>query len=372
MEQEQQPTYNAPFNEAADYFTGLKESVDQALRSVLASCTLPKNFRGTAIYMQDPQHQGQLAVISQTNPAISEDHQHFVEKILNRRRLVMASTSVGDTIENNHSGIYDSKMADHTCLNLLIPSQYGASVVQFVASKATPEEELRTLWQEIETSGPYEDLKNAVYLLSEKFGRDISERMYLDPPDTPNGAIIRFDISGFKNMMERFGDSFADDFATSFLYQVQNMLKQNDAGYMIREEGDGAIILSMDFDRVYETAQEIKNLYNELKKEPKYSILQGTAPLKTSITSDHIEFSVDPTPNLRRGDGTTILAPVRPHANRALTMSRLMLDNAERDRDVILIAPDTHALLAKHGALPVHEVPFNGSTFIDHVYATTT
>lgn len=218
--------------------TGRLAEVEQATERAVRSLGLDGRFYGAAIYAEDKKRPSELAVIHQTSENTSADHLEFVAQNLTRKRIPMQTTSVGAALKQDKSGIYASQMAAHDCINIVGKTPDSRFVLQFAFDKgAAPDigepEKLLHLDGLQQLS-----VFDSVSLLLKDYRDDLSGKMDLDPPQSPNGVLMFSDISGYTNIVTTEGQSVAYGITDRLRNSIMAIAVKY-GGKVIREEGDG-------------------------------------------------------------------------------------------------------------------------------------
>lgn len=330
--------------------TGRLADIESAAERAVKSAALGEHFYGCALYAEDKKHPAELAVIHQTSHDTSADHLEFVAKNLNRRRIPKATTSVGQALAENRSGVYASHMAAHDCLNVVGENPSGRFVFQLAFAKgAAPE--IAEPQKLIHLEGLQLNVFETVRHLMSDYRDDLAEKMDLSPPLTPNGVLLYTDISGYKKILEDEGEGVA--------YSISDRLRDSIiriagkySGQVIREEGDGIWTGFSRFDeRSLQAAQEIHAAYDAIRGRDVSKTIQGSR-IRTAMATGYMETAVS-------GEA---FDPFIKYNSLAFIAARMMSEAAPRDRDFIALSPQAAEVLSgiDQAALVPHSVP---STF---------
>lgn len=315
--------------------TGRLAEVEQATERAVRSLGLDGRFYGAAIYAEDKKRPSELAVIHQTSENTSADHLEFVAQNLTRKRIPMQTTSVGAALKQDKSGIYASQMAAHDCINIVGKTPDSRFVLQFAFDKgAAPDigepEKLLHLDGLQQLS-----VFDSVSLLLKDYRDDLSGKMDLDPPQSPNGVLMFSDISGYTNIVTTEGQSVAYGITDRLRNSIMAIAVKY-GGKVIREEGDGIWTgFSHLDDRALQAAREIQAAYRDQRsRDPSKAVKKSR--IRTAIASGYMEPALD-------GE---IFNPTIKYNSLAFLSARIMSEAAPRGRDFIALSPQAADVLS--------------------------
>lgn len=332
-----------------------------ALESAVVNAMLPfdpqDEFYGAAVYVPDPENPGELAVLHHAMSKVTTDHQQFADNVLFRRRVIGAETSVGDTLKAGKTGVYGSHMADHDCMNILGEDEHGPYVYQLTFAAGTPiavKDPQAILTQ----AGPHGSVAEAMGLLRRDFGKKMSRDLAIEPPLSPNGALLHCDITGYKDILHEEGRHAAFGFTSKFRDLITEEMKRF-GGERIREEGDGIWFGFSKIDHtLIDASQEAQRIFAALRaQEPTAESAIGRSKLKVGLASGYFDPSTE---------GPAFDRTVKEESL-AFTLVQEMMRAARRDHDETYITPDTKKALERKA--PVHSRPVTtSSTFMKEMH----
>lgn len=307
--------------------TGRLAEVELATQRAVQSLDLGSRFYGAAIYAEDTKRPAELAVIHQTSENTSPDHLEFVAQNLTRKRIPKETTSVGTALKTDKSGIYASQMAAHDCINIVAKTPESRFVLQLAFDKGAapnigePEKLLHLYGHELSV---FQSVSN----LLRDYRDDLSVKMDLDPPQSPNGVLMFSDISGYTDIIATEGQAVAYGI-TDRLRNTIMAIADKYGGKVIREEGDGIWTGFSKLDeRALEAAKDIKAAYRDQRsRDPSKTVKKSR--IRTAIATGYMEPALD-------GD---IFSPSIKYNSLAFLSARLMSESSPRGRDFIALSP---------------------------------
>ena len=332
-----------------------------ALEHAVVNAMLPfepqDEFYGAAVYVPDPENPGELAVLHHAMSKVTPDHQQFADNVLFRRRVIADETSVGDTFKAGKTGVYESHMADHDCFNILSEDEFGPYVYQLTFAQGTP---IKVSDPEsiLTQSTAYGSVAETMGLLRRDFGKKMSRDLAIEPPLSPNGALLHCDITGYKDILHEEGRHAAFGFTSRFRDMVTKEMERY-GGVRIREEGDGIWFGFSKVDHsLVEAAQDAQKIFAALRaQEPTQSSAIGRAKLKVGMASGYFDPSTE---------GPAFDRTVKEESL-AFTLMSEMMKAARRDHDETYITPDTKKALER--VAPVQSRPVTtSSTFMKEMH----
>lgn len=336
---------------------GRLAALEAAVVNAMSPYDAMDDFYGAAVYVPDPQNRGEVAVLHHEMSKVTEDHQQFAENILFRRRLVAEDTSVGDALNAGKTGIYPSHMADHDCLNVVAHDAHGPFITQLTFASGTPIN-ARDADSIIHKSAAYGSIAQTVSLLRRDFGKNMSRDLAIEPPLTPNGALLHCDITGYKDILMEEGRHAAFGFTSRFRDTLTQEMKRF-GGMRIREEGDGIWFGFSKVDHaLVDAARVAQQVFATLRQqEPTPTSAIGRAKLKIGVASGYFDPSTE---------GPAFDRLVKEESL-AFTLVQEMMKAAARQSDESYMTPDTKKTLERVSAVSSRSVP-TSSTFMKEMH----
>ncbi len=307
--------------------TGRLADIEGATDRAVKSLRLGEGFYGAAVYAEDRKRPSELAVLHQTSENTSADHLEFVAQNLTRKRILKQATSVGAALDAGKSGLYPSQMAQHDCINMMGKTGDGRFVLQLAFEKGAapdigdPESVLRL-------GGMQLSVFESVSGILRDYRDDISDRMDLDPPQTPNGVLMFSDISGYKDIMADDGQAVAYGITDQLRNTIMAIAEKYN-GKVIREEGDGVWTGFSHLDeRALQAAKEIEAAYVLQRARDPSKTVQSSR-LRTAIATGYMEPAIE-------GE---IFKPSIKYNSLAFLSARIMSESAPRGCDFIAFSP---------------------------------
>lgn len=333
-----------------------------ALEHAVVNAMLPfdpmDEFYGAAVYVPDPENPGELAVLHHAMSKVTRDHEEFAENVLFRRRVIGSETSVGDALKSGKTGIYESHMAEHDCLNIVSGDAFGSYVYQLTFARGTP---IKVSDPDgiIHKSAEYGSVAQTVGMLRRDFGKKMSRDLAIEPPISPNGALLHCDITGYKRILQEEGRNAAFGFTSRFRDAMTQEMKRF-GGTRIREEGDGIWFGFSKIDHdLLSAAQEAQRIFGTLRaQEPTADSAIGRAKLKVGVASGYFDPSTE---------GAAFDRTVKEESL-AFTLMSEMMKAAKRQGDESYMTPDTKKALERVAPLRTRPVK-TGSTFMKEMHS---
>lgn len=301
------------------------------------------NCLGGAIYFADPRHEGEIGVLDQVSINSSPDHKMFVASVLQRRRLVAAHTSVGETLDAKKTGIQASKMAAHDCLNIYSGSACLPVVFQFVFQQGTKIDQDKIEEALNRGTRRLPSLKDQTHQIIDQYNGRLGILLGLNPPQGKiNGIVVATDITNSSGILSECGETVWDDFLNRW-NKILDRFISDYGGVLISEAGDGVKIgFTSDNKIALMAADKIRDEFKAFKTEFFHTPDDNMGLfLRTAISSGYFTGEVWGQVFLQK--------PKIRYNGLGLAVAEMMLDSAERYSDVTMITPETAVHLDVRG-----------------------
>lgn len=303
-------------------------------------------FISASVYQRRTEPGAQDMIVLATEHTVHdlEPHKDFVDRNIINQRILLQGTSAGEAMQSRKTLSHSASgyRADHYCLNLHVAETASQpdSIVQMVFKtshkKTLPDMKVcgETLLQAFKNSA----LKKKLSSFIRTYGDNI-DAFVQQPVSQHRQVILMFcDISGFRKIFAAAGWQQAAQMSHA-LHDIIASRTTTHGGELIRSEGDGFWVgfPVTDFDETERRQLMIKTVMPVAKGIIEdYTRIKQSSALET-IRASHIKIS------LAWSDMTATVQNSRYQKGiidgQAFLTARTLLEQAPRDRDIILQEP---------------------------------